>query len=391
MLGYRRRSLFRAHAFLENLRADPTDLSSLKSLQMLLIDEISRSELSIRLVKAKIKEISLRPGIEAGKTLLSLERRVEGLRQRAYIWRCFGDAIAFVYLDKFALKQTFYSTETTSPKQDGGFIVGKEGLTNEIALLDAALGHGVPAMLTDLTNTIRHGDLCLMVGADPILIEVKTSKKMNERGKKQLKSIQKLQKFFETDKAEGLRGFSEVRRVVFRLPERTYVDQMNKCLVGATRVACAIRRPERGLYYVVLTRGSPPIDEVLSSLKLRRPWVYSLNSFKSSRTWAPYMPFVLTLRDAEALWQFIRGEIFIIVVLDLEVLFKVVRKKGIELTINSENGEYPLLAKLVKNEGIVGISEHILTRVGLEFVSPEWIVLSSVESMIQIAGEIKDE
>ena len=81
-------------------------------------------------------------------------------------------------MDKFALKHTLYSTENTNPKQDAGFIAGKEGLSNELAVIDDALEHNVPALLVDLTNTIRHGDICLMGAADPYLIEVKASKKL---------------------------------------------------------------------------------------------------------------------------------------------------------------------------------------------------------------------
>jgi hypothetical protein len=41
----------------------------------------------------------------------------------------------------------------------------------------------VPALLVDLTNTIRHGDICLMGESDPCLIEMKASKNLDSRGK----------------------------------------------------------------------------------------------------------------------------------------------------------------------------------------------------------------
>ena len=52
---------------------------------------------------------------------------------------------------------------------------------NELVLLDSALKHNVPALLVDLTNTIRHGDVCLMGESDPYLIEAKASKNLRDQ------------------------------------------------------------------------------------------------------------------------------------------------------------------------------------------------------------------
>jgi hypothetical protein len=37
----------------------------------------------------------------------------------------------------------------------------------------------------------------------------------------------------------------------------------------------------------------------------------------------------------------------------------------------------------------MAISEHILARIGMEFVSPEWVVLSSIERFKQGAEAVK--
>jgi hypothetical protein len=71
--------------------------------------------------------------------------------------------------------------------------------------MEEGLAAGIPCLLADLTNTIRHGDVCFMVGADPRLVEVKTGRKLDRRGRRQIKSIEQLQRFFETDHASGLR------------------------------------------------------------------------------------------------------------------------------------------------------------------------------------------
>jgi hypothetical protein len=150
MLGYRKRSFKRAHELLAALRANPDDLGSLTSLQRLLFGETLRAEKKIRELKAELKGIQQSGGQGVPKRSNYLKDRIEKVRQVAYVWRCFGDAIAFLYMDKFAIKQSFYSTENTSPKQGSGFISDKIGLPNEIALLEEAIAHGIPALLVDL-------------------------------------------------------------------------------------------------------------------------------------------------------------------------------------------------------------------------------------------------
>ena len=110
-------------------------------------------------------------------------------------------------MDKFALKHSFYSTKNTNAKQGAGFITVDEGLANELVMVDLALEHNVPALLVDLTNTIRHGDVCLMGESDPYLIEVKKSKKLNSRGRKQKRNLEKLTPSMKRTSAKGCAVF----------------------------------------------------------------------------------------------------------------------------------------------------------------------------------------
>src|SRR5262249_5336403 len=143
-------------------RANFADLPTLKALQQLLCREIVRTEKKIRDLKADRKAITTIGGKQAKRRSSVLLARIEKIRHCAYVWRCFGDAIAFSYMDRFALKQTFYSTEHPHEKQSAGFLMDKVGLATEIAYLEFALERNIPALLVDLTDTIRHGDVCLM-------------------------------------------------------------------------------------------------------------------------------------------------------------------------------------------------------------------------------------
>src|SRR5690349_22597770 len=113
MFGYRRHSFASVHNLLQALRANRDDLATLKELQKRLLREIIRAEKKIRELKAELRGLEGKSGSTAEKRSAYLRNRIEGFRQCAYIWRCFGDAIAFLYMDKFALKHCFYSTENT--------------------------------------------------------------------------------------------------------------------------------------------------------------------------------------------------------------------------------------------------------------------------------------
>ena len=381
MLGYRKRSFGHAHALLRTLRANLEDLEVLRELQNLLLREVMRAEEKIRHLKSEVRKITEAEGTATVKRVEYLNNRIKGARQCAYVWRCFGDAIAFLYLDRFSLKQCLYSTETPHPKQDAGFILGKDGLTNELALLESALEYGVPAILVDLTNTIRHGDVCLLGGPDPYLIEVKSGKNVNSRGKKQKRSLKKLRTLYETDECNDLRGIPKLQRRSNKTPEKTHIDVINECIREAMEVGHATRHPEHGLYYLALTDDGPNLEEVLGTLGLKDAvWPFFLNKYKADRTWAPYFPFILSIDNVDHLWNFIRGSLFILVFVELDALCKIAFDEGCNATVDSDNWEYPL--RIEKPDGrTINISSHMLTRIGLEFVSPQWIVRTSLERL----------
>jgi len=365
---------------LRRLRDNLEDLEALRELQKLLLHEVTRAEEKIRQLKSELRKITGAKDSAKVKRLGYLNNRIDGFRQCAYIWRCFGDAIAFLYLDRFSLKQCFYSTETPNPKQDAGFILGKEGLANELLLLKSALEHSVPAILVDLTNTIRHGDVCLLGGGDPCLIEAKLSKKMNRRGKRQKRSLEKLHTFYETDKCAGLRGIPEVQRRSHKTPEQTHIDVINECIREAMNGGHAIRQPEHGLYYFVATEKGPNLEECLKTLKPKNAfWTFFLNEHKANRTWAPYSPFTLSIDDSDHLWNFIRGNLFIYVFVEFDALRKIALDEGCEATVDPDDGEYPLRIQTPEG-GPLCISSNMLARIGLEFMSPGWIVRCSLET-----------
>lgn len=384
----RRRSFDRAHSLLEDLRknraaindaerASPDQLRPLRLLQSLLIKEIARAERKIRRSKAILKSLD---AVAAPDLAEKLEERIEFYRHLAYSWRCFGDAIAFMFLDKFALKHTYFNTHNLNPKQDAGFLVDKAGLVGELKILDRLINSGVPVILTDLTNTIRHGDVCLLIGSDPLLIEVKSGK-LDQRGKRQRKSIRQLMDFFDTDEAEGLRGLEKLRRVSSQTSEVTYVSVINDCIAAAIKNGIAWRSPEQGLYYVVLADDEFGLEEVINEFQLTQPLAFLLNDTKASRTWAPYSPFTLSIRDKGALFRFIWGEIYIVVLYDAHALCPLAEECGFVVAFEPPESDFAFEISRLNGASQLKLAKQMFFRLAFDFTSPAWLLRTAIESL----------
>ncbi|MBO6835351.1 MAG: hypothetical protein JJ878_03980 [Alphaproteobacteria bacterium] len=383
MLGYRKKSFAIAHALLKKIQNGIDDVENTLKCQMLLLDEILIAEKQIQrhktnLNNAKLKLKNTRPNRSVALKLKNkikwTEQRIDSYQGLLYVWRNFGDGIVFSFLDRFAVKHVFYETENSKAKQDAGFVGGKSGLQSEIILVEDATRHGIPAVLTDLTNSIRHGDVCLLGASDPRLVEVKSTSRLNKRGKRQVESIEKLHSFFDTDQAMGLRGIPKLNRVEHPIAPHYYEAEMNQCIKDAVHEGYSITNPEPGLHYAAIYSGEKNVVEhIFGQIDAQKPTVFSLNEFKSSRAWAPYYPFTLSIHEHQHLYDFIKGNLFLIVCLDREVVCQAISDMGLDPTFD-DDPYYPL-RYVEPSSGFEGhISRHILQRVALEFLSPKWLL-----------------
>ena len=279
---------------------------------------------------------------------------------------------AFLYMDKFVLKHCFYNTENFNPKQGSGFISDKIGVAHEIAFLEEALAQDIPALLVDLTNTIRYGDVCLMIGSDPRLIEVKSSKGFNNRGKRQKRALETLHSFFETDNATNFRCLSKVSWVLFEGSELAYIDELNACIAEARKNGSGVRKPEPGPIFVAMIDGSR-LGDTLRTLEPKSPLGFALNEYKSHKSWAYYVPFTLSLEAHDDLWDFIRDDLYIFVLLEMDALCKSALDYGYEATFYRTDMNYPLRVTLPcidEPSGIPsGISLPMLAPIGMDSIA----------------------
>jgi len=299
---------------------------------------------------------------------------------------CLGDALAFLYIDRFALKQTYFNVDNMNPKQSGGFISGKTGFSSELAALTEAIDHGVPAVLCDLTNVVRYGDICLLGDNDPVLLEVKSSNTKDRRGRRQRRKLQTLVDFFNADRAEGLRGLEGTTvRMAFTSPPRAFDDLMRQAVAEAMTDGTAHFEVDGCLTFHVLTDSEPDHDAFFASGTPGKGLVVSVNELKSSMAWGCYYPYALTLSNTEHFAKFVKGEVFIFALLKIDAFEANLAPQGVSLEVEADEHNIQCRINFADlgdgadvNCFIVG--EHMMCRMWTDFLYPNWIVANSVRT-----------
>lgn len=206
---------------LNALDSSSDDLNYLFELQIEIMKSIFEQEDKIKATKQQIKELKsfLRNARSNKDDSKKTKDKIDGLKSEikncqkiAYIYRCIGDGIVFKFISKWNLKRFLYEVDSPEVKSDAGSLSNKDGLKNELALVHNAIENNVPAILTDLTNVIRHGDVCLLGAPDPYVIEVKSSQNKNKRVERQLKAINQIHDYLANDVAD-IGGVESMRRV----------------------------------------------------------------------------------------------------------------------------------------------------------------------------------
>lgn len=382
MIGYYKQAILKASALLNKVHKDPDDLDCLLDLQSFLVQKIKQAEKKISGHKAEIKKLqktlkkerlSKENAKEVKARISRIKERIEQYRYVLFVWKCFGDGIANIYFDKYALKHTLYKTEDYMPKEEAGFITGKKGFRMEWAIIKASIEHNTAAILCDITNVIRHGDVCLALHSDPFVIEVKSSKNTNRRTDRQLHNLGQLHDFYINDGSNDFRGQKNVRRREFSIPEINYTKHLQECIKQSYKKGTASISPEKGLHYISIYKKYK--KDCFEGIVNKSSMIFMLNSTKMERAWLPYYPFTLSIQDPEHLYDFIYGNIYLLVVIDLSVLKAHIKNKNLHPVILMDNEPWFLQISVDPKElrqGVFRVSSDIFARVSHDFQSLKW-------------------
>ena len=227
------------------------------AIQQVLIRKIMYVERKIRQPKSRISELKKQLAIRQTKekaqeikiTIDNLHQQVEEYKNILTIFRSIGDAVAFTYLSKWDIKPMAF-------KPSAGFLSGKEGFRVERWFLKKLFSIPVIAILNDLTNNLRYGDITIIKEEIPWIIEVKSNKQ--QVNKKQLEGVQKINQYLWSDEVEGLYYAGKQSRVSMHSKERNHISQINDLISQALKSGFSFAEVEKGLVYsLVVSRCKP--------------------------------------------------------------------------------------------------------------------------------------
>jgi len=340
------RTLKRLHAQLHELREAPfsrTDL--LLEIQETLIRKMKHVEARIRDAK-RAKDLDL---------ALRYQRLLHALKT-------IGDGLAFLYINRWDIKPLARNNRP-------GFISGKSGFVQELKVLRRGIRFG-PVLLADLTNCLRHGDIyAFREDSFPAIIELKSSRG-GGRAQRQKKRLRNVREYLNTDRAEGtiIKNHILIRReTTIDLVE--HVDEFNSLISQAVNEGSVYGSPEKGVLYVV-DNGEDSEIPIQHIKELKEPICLFVNAEKY--TLIDFVPFSLTIRDAEAFLRFLEGSLLVVVAFDADVIRRSFRDKGLTVEFMEDSDWFMKLS--AEDRGFFQVSRNFVGRVACEFLSLNWMI-----------------
>ncbi len=266
----------------------------------------------VRLTKDQARQI--KESIAAHNDAVEAERRLIN------IFRDVWDGLAFTYIDKRNIKPMAF-------KEPAGFLSGKDGLSTELAILRGEFESGGIAILNDLTNCLRYGDVTLIRNHELAIVEAKTGRTLNQRGKRQLEANEKIRENLLMDRIVGLYGFDhEFHRIDLVHPEVSHTRTLQAMIDETIENGACYRHVEPGLHYIVdssedfegFTRAVEAINGGL--------YVCMVNELKGHNT--GYYPFTLSIANPNHVYAFYNGEFVLTIVVELEYVSQYFHSQG---------------------------------------------------------------
>ncbi|WP_243157454.1 hypothetical protein [Clostridium perfringens] len=282
------------------------------------------------------------------------------------------DSLAFAYFSKYDLKSLCW-------KQSAGFISGKNGLKNELNKLKSIFDEGGFAILNDITNSLRYGDITVDDNGKPRLLEIKSSSNKNKRIIRQQQDIDYRMEMINNDYLESFLGTDKkFQRVYSKTAEINYIEELQMLIDEAIQNGSVIKEIEEGLVYNI--EYKPKDFKNLKYIQeiMNEPKVFFVNQMKNINE--NYTPFPMLIKNNDYLMEFYSGNLLISVFIDLEVVKRKIEEKGYLFDI-SENDEFIITFGLNGDNISMNTSNYHIWRIGREFLSLDWFI-DEIENVV---------
>lgn len=384
------RDFFQAASMIKALKAAPDRMELILELHRFLIRKIVKEEKRIKRLKrvrarlTKIKKSGRLTKDDAKKIkelMSEVEPRLKARKVMIYTWKFFGDGIANIYQPTYNLKHLYYDSNYCV-KEDAGFISGKEGFRQEWKIFRLGLNYNVPVILSDITNVIRHGDVCAMGDSDPVPIEVKRKKHANpsSRVNRQFKQLEKLAMFYGNDYAPNFRNGFDAYRIEKQGKDVVYHKEINLVVRNALRDGYSSLEVEPGLTYfcVRIIKGDDQDDKAIRHLETIGGFDNSVmvHELTPEEDWGVAYPFTLSLED-ECLVAFIQNDVAILILTDLEEMRREFQKHNVHAKFILD-GQSAMQISIDEDDLMKGTY-----RVGEQYFNREVIGFNSIKAFVE--------
>lgn len=387
MYSYYRKSLLKlSHALHESQKEPSANKYNCLLVQEKVLATLIRIEKSIRTHRGALKE--LRRYLSLGREFIidkaEAKRvkdaiswhstRIKEYQHLLITFRTIVDGLAFIYLDKWDIKPMAF-------KEQSGFISEKTGLGFELRILRLAFSLGHIALLNDLTNCLRYGDVTILAKGRKLFVEAKSGHRGNARVRRQKSKLENIAEYLTSGRSDKLRAIGGVDGEFIRLPihgpEVNHRDKLNSIISTArgSPDQCCMVEVEPGLHYGATYVADP---KVFASLIGKPPGsliISSINELKYSGL--GYYPFSLSIHDPEDWYDFCSGRLMLIVAVETGALEDKLSQHRISVTITGEWSRFPIELSgsgsgTELNKSLIG--GHFFGRLFYEFLSLDWML-----------------
>jgi hypothetical protein len=391
MLMRHKRWLLALFQQVQELRANPLEKRMLAlHIQESLLHRIGRAEYLIRKIRddnKSIKRALTRPDtsrIAARKAKarhLAGSDRIEHQKALIAVLRSIGDSIAFIYGNRWDLKQMVL-------KEDSGFITGKNGTRLERGILRKAFEMGATVIMNDLTHTLRHGDITVFrpdlwpEGESPfLLIEVKSGRGGDRtRTSRQIAATEQIFSYLETDKREANGGLWQ--RVSVNEHPKYHFEEVTRMMTDLPKGGWLLEQVEPGLHYALIDCArEKAYDRIFGDLFSRgRAFLMSVNDMKKHQL--AYYPFPLCIHNPETLFRFYNGDFVMFVIVDLNRVNEAMAKYSMKVALSGSD-EFPWTVSSTARDAVPESSDfylgfHPIGRLAAEFLRLDWLLENMV-------------
>ena len=339
-----------------------------------LIIRISNVERKIRTLNINIESCTkeLRTKREPQLTKIEasrLKKKIQNLRDKKqdyeesnFIFHHIGDGLAYLLIDRWDIKPLSF-------KQSPGFISGKKGARLERKCLRMAFELGGIAILNDITNCLRYGDLTIVSKNRPFMIlEVKSGKTNNKRIYRQAADLENITNYLTTDTTNFLyEKPTNAARIEVSIKPTYHVDKFNDFL-GFSE-SSSFHTLEIGHHVIIGKDEEFPLQD--SEIHLgERPILFFLNEYRYSNT--GYYPLSLIFRNGNHFIDFYMGKMVVGIVIDFALVEQKLESNGLSIEYCKDK-DYPYIIRgvppAVNNDFEFKVSHHFFNRIFFEFLT----------------------